>query len=75
MERALVETLLDVVYVPLNSQKYFYLDDSLYNSEQTGAKKFRFWLKLEFSMNFQSGGKSKYRAAEPAEREWVECTS
>ena len=42
MERALVETLLDIVYVPIHSQKYFYLDDSLYNSEQTGAKTFVF---------------------------------
>lgn len=41
-------------------QKVFYLKKYLYNSQQNGAKHFFLCSKLEFSMNFQSGGKTRF---------------
>ena len=38
------------------------------NSEQNGAKNFLFLSKPEFSMNFQSGGKSRFKNPLPSRR-------
>ena len=40
----------------------------MYNSEQNGAKNFDLGQKAEFSVNFQSGGKSRFKNPLPSRR-------
>ena len=67
------------IKVPINPKLLFCLNKYMYNSEQNGAKIFdlgqnRNFLRI-FKVAENRDSETHYRAAEIAEKEWVECSS